>query len=188
MKRYTIFRGPNGAGKSTLYQAGIRTGAFLGERINVDEFAATLGDWRDELIQRQAARAAVERTRHCIRRGLTFHQESTLAGRSIFRAVQSAKESGYVTELHYVCVENPSIAVARVHDRVRRGGHGVADAVVMRRYVSSLDNLREYLHLFDYAVLYDNSTRFETVAQFRQGVPLWVQEGVSWVNDLMLKT
>ena len=48
--------------------------------------------------------------------------------------------------------------MARVAKRVREGGHGIADEIVVRRYAAGLRNMRHlYLPLVDIALVYDNS-------------------------------
>lgn len=49
-------------------------------------------------------------------------------------------------------------ALERVARRMREGGHGVPDAVVVRRYVAGLRNMRRlYLPLVNVGLVYDNS-------------------------------
>jgi len=53
---------------------------------------------------------------------------------------------------------SPDLAVARVAGRVRRGGHGVPEQVVRRRFAAGLRNLVTcYLDVVDSWQIYDNS-------------------------------
>ena len=50
------------------------------------------------------------------------------------------------------------LAIQRVVERVRSGGHSVSDDVIRRRYRRGLENLSQlYLSLADSWVVYDNS-------------------------------
>ena len=53
----TIFAGVNGAGKTTLYFLAQEKGIILGYRINVDEIAQSIGDYRDRQTQVRATRS-----------------------------------------------------------------------------------------------------------------------------------
>lgn len=104
--------------------------------------------------------------RHCITR-------IRICGKSILRFVKHAKESGYVLELYYVGVDSADIAIERVHQRVKDGGHGVPDDDIVRRYSESLSRLLEILPLCEKADLYDNTSTFNKVAVYQRGK--WTQ-------------
>ncbi len=72
----------------------------------------------------------------------------------------SCRDAGYGVLLIFLWLPSPQAALARVARRVRRGGHGVPENVVLRRYWAGLRNLRHlYLPLSDGALIYDNSSR-----------------------------
>ena len=55
-------------------------------------------------------------------------------------------------------MRSPDLAVERVRERVRIGGHDVAAAIIERRYQKGLHNLFTlYLPLADSWAVYDNS-------------------------------
>ncbi len=59
----------------------------------------------------------------------------------------------------YVWLKSADLAVSRVEERVRRGGHGVAEEVIRRRYVRGLRNFfKLYMPIADAWALSDNST------------------------------
>ncbi len=72
-------------------------------------------------------------------------------------------DRGFKVHLLYVWIRTPELAIRRVKARVRRGGHGVPDDVIRRRYARSAANLfRLYLPLAERAGtwrVYDNSGR-----------------------------
>ena len=96
-KIFTLFAGVNGAGKSTLFS--VDTAADLGVRLNTDEIVKERGwDWRDASAQLRAGRELLRRQKECLEKGISFNQETTLSGVSILKAVQTAKERGYLIQ------------------------------------------------------------------------------------------
>ena len=169
---YTIIAGINGAGKTSLYNVllGQSASGVLGKRVNADEILKESGgDWRDTMAQLSAGREAVSRINTCIDTGVSFHQETTLPGPTIIKYVRKAKSVGFVIHLYYVGVDSLQIALDRVHRRVSRGGHGVEDHIIAKRYRALPKNLSELLPLCDLAVFYDNTTRFRQFAIIKDG-------------------
>jgi predicted ABC-type ATPase len=74
-------------------------------------------------------------------RDISFCQETTLTGKTIFKNISEAKDRGYKIVMHYVGVESVDISLQRVAERVRRGGHGIPEEDIRRRYDVSLQNL-----------------------------------------------
>ena len=189
MKKYIIFAGVNGAGKSTLYQ----TLSSLEDmkRVNSDEIVKEFGSWKNSVDVAKAGKIAVSKIRQYFELGESFNQETTLCGNSIIRNITKGKELGYVVELHYVGVDSPDIAKERIRERVLNGGHGIPDDDVDRRYLQSLNNLKEVIPLTDVAILYDNTERFRRFAIYRKGnkyllskrKPKWYES----LNDEVIK-
>lgn len=50
------------------------------------------------------------------------------------------KQQGYYFHLVYLWLESPELAISRVSERVRLGGHTVPKATIRRRYQASLNN------------------------------------------------
>lgn len=191
MKRYTIFAGVNGAGKTSLYNMAFADQAVVGERVNLDELVRQIGDWRDEKLQLKAAKQTVRLVRQYLNEGLSFHQETTLAGKSIFRTIRDAKAAGFEVVLYYVGVNSVEIAKDRVRSRVQKGGHGVADALIEKRFIASLEHLKLAIPLCDIIRIYDNSEEsFRYVLSIEDGIfkerdadlPKWLT--VAFKDDL----
>lgn len=191
--KYTIFAGVNGAGKTSLSQI-LRKYENLGERINVDEIVASEGSWTDTLLQLKASRQAMSMMADCLKRGITFHQETTLASTTILRQIKKAREAGFIIQLYYVGVENLQTAVRRVHTRVEKGGHGVDDKLIAQRFERLPETLRNILPLVDYAFFYDNTVKFKQIAHVKRNVlvdydfdlPVWFWEIIAR-NDVQLR-
>lgn len=179
---YIIFAGINGAGKTALYSV-LAPHTDLGTRVSVDDIAASLGDWRDTLVQLKAARSAMTLLGDLIKEGISINQETTLPGEAIVRFAKQAREAGYLITLYFVGIENVEMAIERVKERVARGGHGIEEAVIRKRFSALSANLARLVPYCDVVYLYDNSTRFRQVAVMRGGVmvdidpdmPLWLR-------------
>jgi predicted ABC-type ATPase len=167
----------NGAGKTSLYHAESVIIDDIGVRVNLDEIVRTSGDWRDTHLQLQAGKQAISLIQKYIAEGVSFHQETTLAGRTILRTIRQAKAAGFQIVLYYVGVDSPEIAKQRVHSRVKKGGHGVADDVIETRYEKSLRNLKTVAFLCDIVNIYDNSGgKFLYVMAVKDQQVLWQAE------------
>ena len=84
--------------------------------------------------------------------------ETTLAARSYGQRLRRLQTAGYRIHLLFLWLPTADIAVARVADRVRLGGHNVPEETVRRRYESGLRNFFEiYRPLASSWQMYDNS-------------------------------
>lgn len=80
-----------------------------------------------------------------------------------------AKWSGEIDYLVFVWLPNSDVAMARVAERVQRGGHNIPDVIVRRRYEAGLRNFFDlYRPIADNRRLYDNS---------RAGLPELIARG-----------
>jgi len=182
MKKYVILAGVNGAGKSTLFSL-IPSVSEI-EKINLDETIKSMGDWQDIKVISLAGRQTIQRIRCYFEEGVSFSQETTLCGKTILRNIEQAKALGYRIEMHYVGLDSPETAKARVKNRVMHGGHGISDSDIDRRYVETLQNLKIVLPLCDLAVIYDNTIAFRRFAIYKNGkcvikskqLPLWYSQ------------
>lgn len=179
MKRYILIAGVNGAGKSTLYQSLVSLQKM--PRINTDEIVKTFGNWNNPNDIIIAGKIAIERINSYLNAGITFNQETTLCGKTIIKNIKRAKSNGYYIELHYISVDNVDIAKARVNERVSKGGHGIPDKDIERRYIETFNNLRIVMPYCDKITFYDNSDKFHRFAIYENGkekiiyppVPKW---------------
>ena len=93
-----------------------------------------------------------------VARGESFAFETTLAGRGHARWLDDLQSSGYRANLIFLSLPNADLAVARVAERVRQGGHQVPEDLVRRRFAAGLDNLfARYMDLVDSWEVYDNA-------------------------------
>jgi predicted ABC-type ATPase len=91
---------------------------------------------------------------------VSFAFESTRASRSFKPRLDRMREEKY--EFHLVFLWSPSadLAIERVKERVRLGGHDVPAGVVRRRYRRGLTNFFNiYRPIADSWIMLDNSSR-----------------------------
>ena len=184
-KVYTLIAGVNGAGKSTFYNLGTILPRDQ-KRINSDEILReNKGDWKNLCDQSNAMKEAVKRIKTYLQEGISFNQETTLTGNSIINNIRKAKNMGFTVRMYYVGLESADLAVARVADRVRVGGHGIEEKDIRKRYESSLENLKTAIQLCDDVYIYDNTVSFPQVAIFKDGVKITDTEMCGWLEHAL---
>jgi predicted ABC-type ATPase len=153
-----VLAGPNGAGKSTGAAHLLRGALAVEEFVNADTIAQGLSAYRPEAAAVAAGRVMLDRLRFLARDRRDFAFETTLAGRGHGRWLQALRASGYRAHLIFLSLPAPELAVARVAERVRQGGHHVPGDVVRRRFHAGLKNLLTcYPDSVDSWQVYDNA-------------------------------
>lgn len=167
MPNLYLIAGCNGAGKTTASYAIFPQMLNCKEFVNMDEIAKGLSPFDPESVSLAAGRIVVKRINSLLTQGADFAVETTLATKSYAGFVDKAKEAGYFVTLVFFWLTSPELAVKRVEQRVRSGGHRVPDEIVHRRYWAGIRNLFNiYIPISDYWILVDNSTDpFETIAE-----------------------
>lgn len=153
-----LFAGPNGAGKSTLRNLLYRDSPI--PFINADLIAAaTFGDAAPERAYEAAALAESERQR-CFAARQSFMFETVLSdphGEKV-AFLGKAREAGYRVTAHFVGLDSPDRSLARVTQRVYKGGHDVPEDKIAGRYPRVLQNLIRLMDDTDDLFVYDNSS------------------------------
>jgi predicted ABC-type ATPase len=123
-----ILSGPNGAGKSTAAPR-LLTGALaVSEFVNADTVARGLSAFGPESVALASGRIVLERIRHLADRRVSFAFETTLASRLFAPWVAGLKEGGYRFCLLFLWLPSADLAVRRVTERVKAGGHSAGTA------------------------------------------------------------
>jgi len=156
-KTIVIIAGPNGAGKTTFARAFL---ADSGMRfINADLIAAGLSPFEPEAMALRAGRLMLEETAACTARNENFAFETTLSGLGWLRHIRQWREDGWHVELHFLTLQNADMAIERVKQRVRQGGHSIPEPVIRRRFSAGLRNFEQhYKHAVNAWACYDNSS------------------------------
>lgn len=157
-KRIIIIGGPNGSGKTSFAKAFLPREAACPHFINADLIAAELSPSNPEAAALQAGRRMLSEISTCVSEGRSFSFETTLSGQVYLRHLRAWRQQGYVIELYFLALPSPEFASLRVAERVRQGGHNIAEHVIKRRFYSGFRNFVEhYSRYVDLWVLYDNS-------------------------------
>lgn len=135
-----VIGGPNGSGKTTAASRLLRDTLHLVEFVNADTIASGLSGFHPESAALQAGRIMLKRLHNLASRRADFAFESTLASRGLAPWINRLKQDGYIFHLAYLWLPKPEIAIARVAERVRAGGHDIPETTIRRRYDSGLRN------------------------------------------------
>jgi predicted ABC-type ATPase len=178
---FWIVAGPNGSGKSSLYSdAEIEAFDQSVWIINPDLLTVRIQEV-EGLPLLEANIQAVVRIEKWLESSIEAHQtvgvETVLSTDKYRRLVIAAKQKRFEFRLIYIILESPELNVQRVRQRVKKGGHGVAEAKIRERWAKSLQQLPWFLDQADRAVIYDNSTA-------RPRLVGWKQDSIVFMEPL----
>ena len=182
--------GPNGAGKTTLYENAIKKLYPDAEFVNADELARRrFGRPATTAEESKAGQdMAEQRRRELMVERKSFVTESTFSHPSKLELLREAREQGYEIRVYHVNVRSPNLSVARVADRVERGGHPVPEEKIRERYERNQALIGDAVRMADRARVYDNSLRDEphrVAIDFRAGQAVRLGEFVpAWARQL----
>jgi predicted ABC-type ATPase len=164
-----IIAGPNGAGKTTFATHFLPHYAGCLEFVNADLIAGGLSPFLPERAAIRAGRIMLKQIHLLADRGRDFAFETTLSGRTYVRLLRDFRGRGYQIHLFFLWVPSIDIALERIADRVRRGGHNVPEDIVRRRFKKGLPNLFQlYRPLLDSWVIFDNSSDTPNMIAFEK--------------------
>lgn len=185
---FFMFAGINGAGKSTLYSTLSADNSYEvknSKRTNADEIARkNHWDWHDSSANLRALKIEMKTVHSFISKKQSFNMETTLASskKTYLKLLDEAKSQGYTTTLLYVGVNSPELAKSRVKERVAKGGHGIPEEVIDRRYPKSLANLKKLSPFFDNIEIYDNTHSFKIVYSRNKYKAITLDPSIEWAK------
>jgi predicted ABC-type ATPase len=154
-----LIAGCNGAGKTTFAKSFLPHEAKCLNFLNADLIAQGLSPLNAGAAAMKAGRLLLAEFHDLVTRHETFAFESTLSGTSYVRLLKQAKRRGFRLYLHYLWLPAPAIAIARVRERVKKGGHNVPEVDVRRRFGRSLRHfVNDYAALADRWAVWDNQS------------------------------
>jgi predicted ABC-type ATPase len=153
-----IIAGPNGSGKTTFAREFLPHEAACPVYLNADLIAAGLAPFAPEAAAIRAGRLMLEEIATHVTRRQSFAFETTLSGLTYARRIPEWQAVGYRVELFFLALVSPDMAVARVAERVRQGGHDIPEAIIRRRFAAGVRHFEQtYRRIVDVWVRYDNS-------------------------------
>lgn len=156
--RIILIAGPNGAGKTTFAREFLPREADCPVFVNADLIAAGLSPFAPERAALQAGRLTLEAIARHVSRRESFAIETTLSGKAYAQQIPGWRRQGYRIELFFLSLPSADVAVQRVAERVRQGGHDIPEATIRRRFEAGRRLLMEvYQPLVDHWVIYDNA-------------------------------
>lgn len=153
-----VIAGPNGAGKTTFAREFLPRFAKCREFVNADLIAGGLSPFSPGAAAMEAGRIMLGKIGELAAQRHTFAFETTLSGRGYLTLFKRLKKEGYHIHVVFLWLPRVELAIGRVKERVRRGGHFVPEHDIRRRFDRGVRNLlTEYHTLVDTWGLFDNS-------------------------------
>ena len=167
-----VLAGPNGAGKSTFVD---RLLAHTGlDVINADHIAALRWPGDEERHACAAAEEAARLRERYVADRRSFITETVFSHPSKVALVRQATQAGYRVHLRVLIVP-VDLAVARVEQRIREGGHSVPVGKIRERHGRLWKHVADALTLAYESRVYDASGQrgrsFLEIARYSLGVP-----------------
>ena len=171
-----VLAGSNGAGKTTFFDEYLRPLRL--PFVNADRLAVAVRAADPSAVAAEVDRQAFEHA-ELLRRAFVAARAS-FCTETVFsdevgakvRLLREARDAGFDVVLVFVGLENARLSTARVMQRVRSGGHDVADEKLAARFPRTLRNLAAALPVVGDALLFDNTSDtdpYRLVAVYRQG-------------------
>ncbi|WP_295118366.1 hypothetical protein [uncultured Chitinophaga sp.] len=125
-------------------------------------------------------------------KGSTFSFETVMSHSSKLQIFKDALSAGYRTYLYFVGTVSVEININRVSERVKKGGHPVAEDKIRERYEKSMDLLYDMLPYVNRCYLIDNSlnSRYRLIGEITDGSTVDLFYGFSdlpiWIKRFLL--
>jgi len=183
-----IIAGPNGSGKTTFARQFLPRYVKCLEFVNADYLAEGLSPLAPNRAAIQAGRLMLARINSLVSGKRSFGFETTLAGKSYVNLIQKLKALGYGVHLYFLWLPRVSIALQRIAQRVRKGGHDIPVEVVKRRFKAGIGNLfNVYGPIVDSWTIWDAATHPPRKIVMRRAANLRVYQKILY-NQLKPKT
>ena len=163
-KRIVIIAGANGVGKTTFALEFLEEYDY--EFLNADEIAKELSSKNPAEKKISAGKIFFKKLREATAQGKSLLIESTLSGRYLRDYFEIWKAHNYQIQIVFIIVDAPEVSIARIAERVRKGGHFVPDKDVRRRFVRGQNNFwKTYKNLSDsWSLFYNSEDSFHQIA------------------------
>ena len=163
-RRAVVVAGPNGVGKTTFAHEYIDTHSL--SYISADVIAEGMAPRSIDEVRLQAGRQFFKEVASQIEGGGSFVVESTLSGLTFKRVMSHLKGTEYHILIVFIFLRTPELCMARIQERVRKGGHAVEETDIRRRFSRSIRNFwHDYRHMAHrWHLFYNGGAQFHEVA------------------------
>ena len=176
IRKAIVVAGPNGAGKTTFVHEYLETHPGF-TYLCADDITLELSPSRPETAYISAGKIFFRRLRALVAERKSFVTEVTLSSSRLARHFAGFQAAGYEVEIVFIHLESAELCVARVAERVRKGGHLVAPSDVRRRYRRSVQNFwGRYRPLVDGWFLMQNSYQSFSLVAYGTSASLIVED------------
>lgn len=184
MSQVIVIAGPNGSGKTTSAPALLQDSVNVDDFVNADTIAQGLSAFQPDKVAIQAGRVMLKRIDELSLAKANFAFETTLASRTFAPKIQDLKKQGYQFHLIFLWLNSPDLAILRVRERIKMGGHSVPEETIQRRYNSGLNNFFNlYKPLADSWQIYNNSgSPLSLIASTDNDGQLTVKDAGIWTH------
>jgi len=181
VKTYTIVCGINGAGKSSLLGV-LKSLSNMGRIVDAERYT------KDSVVKFNDCRKAVKIIDESLEAGISFTQETTLAGYRIVKTIRKAVSLGYAIDLYYVGISTCEECNRRIVNRVVRGGIPIEKDLLEQRFKKRFDAFSKILKYTTKALFYDNQNGFVQVAEYKNDEIITIGSyKPQWVDELIEK-
>ncbi len=187
--KLVFITGINGAGKSTLTDE-IREINDNTVIINPDEFSKKYKGFAENIANLKGGREALSLFKSALTDKKDIIIETTLSGNTVFNRYEQARKLGYHITTMYVGLDAVEKHIERVADRVRNGGHHIAEELIRKRYSQREERLFRAFQKSDKFIAYDNSDFNRVIAfTYQKETPqlLQVYSDKLWIKTITNK-
>ncbi len=158
MKNVYIIAGPNGSGKTTFARTFLPEYAQCDRFINADLIAQGLSPFSPSQVAIKSGKLVLEQIKEYSRQGVDFGFETTMSGVTYLKYFKMLQELGYKIHIFFLWIPSEQLAIARVKDRVSKGGHPVPVEDIKRRFERSMERFfKSYRPLAEKWILFNNA-------------------------------
>lgn len=188
-KQLWVLAGGNGAGKSTFFKHYLADYGI--KLVNADLIAKEINPKNPEKQSYDAATIAATIRSDLLSQGVSFCFETVFSHESKIDFIAQAKAMGYKIILVYIHLFDSSLNEARVHQRIKEGGHSVPADKIHSRIPRTMKHIKTALTIVDEAWIIDNSSernRFRQMVVMKSGkYEIKVKPIPDWVKALLPK-
>jgi len=157
-KNVYIVAGPNGSGKTTFAKTFLPEYAKCDRFINADLIAAGLSPFSPQQAAIKSGKLVLGQIKEYSDNDINFGFETTMSGVTYLKYFKMLKEKGYKINIFFLWIPDSQLGIARVKDRVMRGGHNVPVEDIKRRFKRSIEKFfKSYRLLADKWILFNNA-------------------------------